>query len=94
MHDNIVSLFGDKLAELIQKSPMASKGLIRFAIREYRKTNNVDYDVPLGMDEFDEIVSVQLHDLLKRANIGEADHIIESMLSEITYQQAIFTMTS
>lgn len=94
MHDNIVSLFGERLSELIHKPSVACKGLIRFSIKEYRKMKEQDYEEPLSISEFEEIVTMKVKQLIIQAGMKDVDLVIESLMEEITRQQAIFTMSS
>ena len=39
MYDELVNLFGDLLSKVLDKPPIACKGLFRYAIKDYKRKN-------------------------------------------------------
>ena len=93
MHDNIITLFGNKIADLIEKPPIACKGLIRFSIIDFRKSSNVIYSKALSFNEFHHIIEENLKEKLQVAKIKNIEEVISELLVELTQNQAIFTMS-
>ena len=93
MHDNIITLFGNKIAVLIGKPPIACKGLIRFSIIDFRKSSDTIYSNALTFNEFQQIIEVNLKEKLQIAKIKNIEEVISELLMELTHNQAIFTMS-
>ena len=93
MHDNIITLFGNKIADLIEKPSIACKGLVRFSIIDFRKRSGIIYSNALTFNEFQEIIESVLKEKLIFAKIKNIEEVISELLVELTQNQAIFTMS-
>ena len=93
MHNNIITIFGNKISNLIEKPPIACKGLVRFSIIDFRKKSGIIYSNALRFNEFQQIIEGILKEKLKLAQINNIDDVISELLDELTKNQAIFTMS-
>lgn len=94
MSDTIINLFGNQLAQLIGKPSLACKGLLRFSIREYMKTNGFEEDKPVTYTEFLTIIHNYLKNRLILAKIENIDDVLMELETIVNIEQAIFSMST
>ena len=91
IYDELINLFGIVLSELINKPPIACKGLFRFAIKDYEQHNNFESGEFLKYKDFERIISENIKSRLETINFGNVDEIVATMLAELIKYQSIFT---
>lgn len=94
MNENVINLFGNHLADLIKKPAIACKGLIRFSIKEYFKTNGHEESKQVSHSDFLEILRINIRDRLIMANIPDINDILMRLETIVNIEQAIFSMTT
>jgi hypothetical protein len=91
MNNDIINLFGNELARLIQKPPVACKGLIRFSLADFFKQKQID-EISIGYDQFLFILEQIILTRLKSVNIQNAIEVVEKMRRLVIKNQALFTI--
>ena len=83
----LITYFGEKLSKKINKSVLASSGVIRLAIRDSQYDSTV-----LTLNEMREIFKNNLKTYLKKLRIENVDEVSEYMIHELNENQSILTM--
>ena len=93
MNENLINLFGTFLSGILNKSPLACKGLVRFAIIRYLRIHKLPEEKSISLEEFHAIVTEIIKYDLINANFTNVDSIIEQIKTESNLQKAIFSMS-
>jgi hypothetical protein len=92
MYDELVNLFGDLLSKVLDKPPIACKGLFRYAIKDYERKNEREPGKFLNYEDFKKIIYESIRNRLEWINFKNIDKIIPQMMDELIKHQAIFTL--
>ena len=87
----IIAYLGNKLAEKIDISPPAARGLLKLSIKD-----ELDPFKPISQITFNELKSVienALNQRLIKLEISNKDEIIKFMLEELKANQSLITMS-
>jgi hypothetical protein len=91
IYDELINLFGNLLSELLNKPPVACKGLFRFAIKDYEKSNDLETGEFLKFKDFEKIIGENIKSRLEAINFENIDKIISTLSEELIKFQSIFT---
>jgi hypothetical protein len=86
---NITNLFGEYLAELTGKRPIACKGIIRLAVKDAhqdRAPENLDYS------ELKDVFNTTFKQRLENVGIPNIDQIVQSIMGYLVKNQSLLTM--
>ena len=86
---NITNFFGDHLAELTDRRPMACKGMIRLAVLDKYPEKTPDQ---LRYSELKEIFGTTLKQRLENVNTTNAEQISNEIVSYLVKNQSLLTM--
>ncbi len=92
MYDELVNLFGVLLSKVLNKPPIACKGLFRYAIKDYERENEKELGKFLNYKDFEKIISENIRIRLEWINFKNIDKIIAQMMDELIKHQVIFTL--
>ena len=92
MYDELVNLFGNLLSKVLDKPPIACKGLFRYAIKDYERKNEKEFGKFLNYEDFEKIISEIVRIRLEWIDFKNIDKIIARMMDELIEHQAIFTL--
>jgi len=87
----IIAYLGNKLAEKIDISPPAARGLLKLSIKD-----ELDPFKPVPQITFNELKTVienALNKRLRKLEISNKDEIIKFMLGELRKNQSLITMS-
>jgi predicted DNA-binding antitoxin AbrB/MazE fold protein len=86
----IIRILGDKIAEKVNISPPAARGLLRLAIKDqlgpFKPLNQID------LKDFKLVIENSLKQRLKNLEISNNDKVIESIIEELKKLQSLITM--
>ncbi|MHA2180897.1 MAG: hypothetical protein ACXAAH_05695 [Promethearchaeota archaeon] len=86
---NITNFFGDHLAKLTDKRPMACKGMIRLAVLDKYPEKTPDQ---LKYNELKDIFDTTLKQRLENVNTPNAEQISHEIVSYLVKNQSLLTM--
>jgi hypothetical protein len=86
---NITNFFGDHLAKLTDKRPMACKGMIRLAVLDKYPEKTPDQ---LKYNELKDIFDTTLKQRLENVNTPNAEQISHEIVSHLVKNQSLLTM--
>lgn len=87
----IIDYLGNKLAPLINKSPEAAKGLLLLSIEAAEKEVNT---LMPDFTTLHDAILVDLKDRLEQLGIGDVQHIIDVLASDLVDHQSLLVMLS
>ncbi len=86
----VINILGDKLAEFINISPPAARGLLKLAIKDelgpFKPLEQVNY---VGLIK---VIQNSLKDRLMRFGVKNLDELIKLMMDELTEYQSLLTL--
>ena len=83
----VVNFFGEKLARKINKSVLASSGIIRLAIKDSQKEPSL-----ITVDELREVFTGSMKNYLHKLRIEKVDEVTKYMTAELDNNQSLLTM--
>lgn len=86
---NITNLFGEYLAELLGKRPIACKGMIRIAVKDRYSDKTPEQ---LDYKELKEVFNTTLKQRLENIAIPNINEISQSLISYLLKNQSLLTM--
>ncbi|TFG03147.1 MAG: hypothetical protein EU539_12535 [Promethearchaeota archaeon] len=86
----IIKYLGNKLAEQINISAPAARGLLKLSIKDelgpFKDLNQLNYE------ELSLVLKNSLKNRLINLKVNDQDHVINKLLNELTLNQSLITM--
>ncbi|MHA2007318.1 MAG: hypothetical protein ACXABO_14655 [Promethearchaeota archaeon] len=86
---NITNFFGEYLAELTERKPMACKGIIRLAVLDKYPEKTPDQ---LGYNDLKGIFNTTLKQRLENVSANNVEQLSKDMVSYLVKNQSLITM--
>lgn len=86
---NFILLFGQSLAEILNKPLYHSVGLIRLSIKDSGR----DPNTPLTHQDYKEVFQIYLLKRLRSLHVNDPEGIVDEMVRILNDKQSLFTMS-